>query len=467
MATNELTPRQIVEKLDQFIVGQNEAKRAVAVALRNRYRRSLLPENLRDEVIPKNILMIGPTGVGKTEIARRIAKLVNAPFVKVEATKFTEVGYVGRDVESMVRDLVETSVRIVKQEKMLSVKEKAQENANKRLVELLVPSAQKSTQFKNPFEMLFGGNAEATEQPKNEQEESSRMEKRRIVREKLLNGELENEIVTIEVEEQAPSMFDMLQNTGMDQMGMNMQDALGSLLPKKRKKRKLPVKDARKILTNEEAAKLIDMDEVTEQAINRAEQAGIIFIDEIDKIASKNTGGSSADVSREGVQRDILPVVEGSTVVTKYGPVKTDHVLFIAAGAFHMAKPSDLIPELQGRFPIRVELKKLSVEDFVRILVEPDNAIIKQYIALLETEGIKIEFSDEAIRRIAEVAYSVNQDTDNIGARRLHTILEKLLEDLSFEAPEVTLEKIVITPQYVDGKLGAISKDKDLSQFIL
>ncbi|MCG1020641.1 HslU--HslV peptidase ATPase subunit [Sutcliffiella horikoshii] len=465
--STKLTPRQIVEMLDQYIVGQTNAKKAVAVALRNRYRRSLLKGSLRDEVVPKNILMIGPTGVGKTEIARRIAKLVGAPFIKVEATKFTEVGYVGRDVESMVRDLVETSVRLVKEEKMASVKDKALENANKRIIELLVPGKQKNTSYKNPLEMFFGGNAptnEAEEQEK--QEEVSLKEQRRRMAHQLALGELEDRYITVEVEEQQGSMFDMLQGSGMEQMGMNMQDALSNLMPKKKKKRKLTVREARPVLTHEEAQKLIDMDEVTQDAVMRAEQSGIIFIDEIDKIAKKNSG-SSADVSREGVQRDILPIVEGSTVVTKYGQVKTDHVLFISAGAFHIAKPSDLIPELQGRFPIRVELTKLSVEDFVRILVEPDNALLKQYTALLETEGIKVEFSDDAIRKIAEVAFQVNQDTDNIGARRLHTILEKLLEDLSFEAPDINLEKIVITPQYVDEKLGNIVKNKDLSQFIL
>ncbi len=465
--TTNLTPRQIVEKLDQYIIGQKDAKKAVAVALRNRYRRGLLSEKLRDEIIPKNILMIGPTGVGKTEIARRMAKLVGAPFIKVEATKFTEVGYVGRDVESMVRDLVETSVRLVKEEKMQSVKERAEESANRRLVDLLVPTAKKTTSYKNPLEMLFGGGSTQSEPETDNSDEYSTNEKRKIVKEQLALGQLEETIVSVEVEEQTPSMFDLLQGSGMEQMGMNMQDALQGLIPKKRKKRKLTVREARKVLTNEEAQKLIDMDEVTQDAVYRAEQTGIIFIDEIDKIASKNTGGSSADVSREGVQRDILPVVEGSTVVTKYGSVKTDHILFIAAGAFHMAKPSDLIPELQGRFPIRVELTKLTVEDFFRILIEPDNALIKQYQALLETEGIQIEFSDDAIRRLAEVAYEVNQSTDNIGARRLHTILEKLLEDLSFEAPDISMEKVMITPQYVDEKLEAISKNKDLSQFIL
>lgn len=463
-----LTPRQVVEKLDQYIVGQKEAKRAVAVALRNRYRRSLLSDQLRDEIVPKNILMIGPTGVGKTEIARRMAKLVGAPFIKIEATKFTEVGYVGRDVESMVRDLVETSVRIVKEEKMVSVKERAEQQANQRLVELLVPSTKKQNNFKNPLEVFFGGN-NMQDQSEVEQnsEDVSIQQKRKLIADRLAAGELEDEIITIEVEEQQASMFDFLQGSGMEQMGMNMQDALGGLIPKKRKKRKLKVSDARGVLINEEANKLIDMDEVTQDAIHRAEQMGIIFIDEIDKIASKQTGSSSADVSREGVQRDILPIVEGSTVVTKYGPVKTDYVLFIAAGAFHMAKPSDLIPELQGRFPIRVELKKLTVDDFIRILHEPDNALLKQYIALLETEGINIEFSDDAIRKIAEVAFEVNQNTDNIGARRLHTIMEKLVEDLSFEAPEITLDKITITPQYVEEKLGSIARNKDLSQFIL
>jgi ATP-dependent HslUV protease ATP-binding subunit HslU len=464
-----LTPRQIVERLDQYIVGQKDAKRAVAIALRNRYRRSLLNDQLRDEVVPKNILMIGPTGVGKTEIARRMAKIVGAPFIKVEATKFTEVGYVGRDVESMVRDLVETSVRLVKEEKKISVKERAEQNANTRLVELLVPSTKKQNNFKNPLELLFGGGSGNQEQDQEAQSEddTNLNQKRKIVENKLLNGELEDELLTVEVEEQQPSMFDMLQGSGMEQMGMNMQDALGSFMPKKKKKRKLKVSEARKVLTNEEAGKLIDMDEVTQEAVFRAEQSGIIFIDEIDKIASRQNSGSSADVSREGVQRDILPIVEGSTVVTKYGSVKTDHVLFIATGAFHISKPSDLIPELQGRFPIRVELKKLTVDDFVRILHEPDNALLKQYIALLETEGIEIEFSDEAIRKIAEVAFEVNQNTDNIGARRLHTIMERLLEDLSFEAPDISMGKISITPQYVEEKLGTISRNKDLSQFIL
>ncbi|WP_374049984.1 HslU--HslV peptidase ATPase subunit [Bacillus subtilis] len=467
MEKKPLTPRQIVDRLDQYIVGQQNAKKAVAVALRNRYRRSLLDEKLKDEVVPKNILMMGPTGVGKTEIARRIAKLSGAPFIKIEATKFTEVGYVGRDVESMVRDLVETSVRLIKEEKMNEVKEQAEENANKRIVRLLVPGKKKQSGVKNPFEMFFGGSQPNGEDEAESQEEANIEEKRKRMAHQLALGELEDYYVTVEVEEQQPSMFDMLQGSGMEQMGMNMQDALSGLMPKKKKRRKMTVRESRKVLTNEEASKLIDMDEVSQEAVQRAEESGIIFIDEIDKIAKNGGASSSADVSREGVQRDILPIVEGSTVVTKYGSVKTDHVLFIAAGAFHMAKPSDLIPELQGRFPIRVELNKLTVDDFVRILVEPDNALLKQYQALLQTEGISLEFSDEAIHKIAEVAYHVNQDTDNIGARRLHTILERLLEDLSFEAPDVTMEKITITPQYVEEKLGTIAKNKDLSQFIL
>ncbi len=460
-----LTPREIVERLDQFIVGQEQAKKSVAIALRNRYRRSLLDEKLKDEITPKNILMIGPTGVGKTEIARRLAKLVGAPFIKVEATKFTEVGYVGRDVESMVRDLAETSVRLVKEEKMKAVRSQAQEHANERLVELLVPSKRKESTTKNPFELIFGQQTETTSEP-DAQEAMSLKEKRRQTAHQLALGELEDRMVMVEIDERSHNFMDMFQGAGMEQMGVNMQEMFGNMLPKKRKKRKLPVSEARKVLIEEEAQKLIDMDEVTQEAVTRAEQFGIIFIDEIDKVASKG-GQQSVDVSREGVQRDILPIVEGSTIVTKYGPVKTDHILFIGAGAFHMAKPSDLIPELQGRFPIRVELANLTVDDFVRILVEPNNALIKQYRALLETEGIKISFSDEAVRKIATIATEVNQETENIGARRLHTLLERLLEDLSFEAPDITLEEIVITPEYVEEKLSTIAKNRDLSQFIL
>nr|WP_281425553.1 ATP-dependent protease ATPase subunit HslU [Paenibacillus montaniterrae] len=467
MSNKALTPREIVAELDKYIVGQKDAKRSVAVALRNRYRRSILDESLRDEIVPKNILMIGPTGVGKTEIARRLAKLVKAPFVKVEATKFTEVGYVGRDVESMVRDLVETAIRMVKSEKVVFVQDEAEKLANERIVDLLAPAQTKQKSNKNPFEMLFGNMQSEQNNEKETEVDHGLAERRAKVREDLAAGKLENEKVQIEVEDNSPSMMDMLAGgQGMDGMGMNMQDLLGSLMPKKPKKRNLPVKEARKVLTQQEANKLIDMDEVIAESVVRAEQSGIIFIDEIDKIAAPSRG-SGPDVSREGVQRDILPIVEGSTIMTKYGPVKTDYILFVAAGAFHIAKPSDLIPELQGRFPIRVELTSLSEDDFIRILTEPQNALTKQYTALLETEGIKIDFSEDAIKELASIAADVNRNMENIGARRLHTILEKLLEDLSFEAPELNLEHMTITPEYVRAKLGGIAKDRDLSQYIL
>ncbi|MEO4053533.1 ATP-dependent protease ATPase subunit HslU [Solibacillus sp. CAU 1738] len=460
--THNLTPRQISEHLNRFIVGQNDAKRAVAVALRNRYRRSLLSDEMKNEVIPKNILMIGPTGVGKTEIARRIAKLTHAPFIKVEATKFTEVGYVGRDVESMVRDLVEASRRLVKEEMMATVQPEAEKLANEAIVKLLAPSKLKAKMQQNPFEMLFGQKQEQPQQ-ENTAEEAEIRSRRAQIAADLKAGKLEEQWVTVEVTEQNTPMLDM---PGMDMQASGMQEMFSNLMPKKTKKRKVQVKDARRILIIEEANKLIDTEQLAAEAITRAEQSGIIFIDEIDKIASKNND-SSAGVSREGVQRDILPIVEGSTVTTKYGPVKTDYMLFIAAGAFHISKPSDLIPELQGRFPIRVELEKLTKADFVRILQEPDQSLILQYKALLETEGITINFTHEAIDRIAEIATEVNQETDNIGARRLHTILERLLEELSFEAPEIAPAHIDITPAYVEQKLGSIVKNKDLSQFIL
>lgn len=463
--TAALTPKEIVEQLDHYIVGQKEAKRSVAVALRNRYRRTLLDEKMREEIIPKNILMIGPTGVGKTEIARRLAKIVRAPFVKVEATKFTEVGYVGRDVESMVRDLVETSVRMVESEKLKAVEPKAEARANRKLVSLLVPNEKKKEMPKNPFEMIF--NSSSANDDGEEKSVSDDLRQRRAQTKKLLAlGELEDRLVTVEVSEPPNNqLFDMFQHSGMEQFGANLQNLMSRLSPGTKKKRRLKVSEARKVLTRDEARKLIDSDEAAQEAVALAEQSGIIFIDEIDKI----TGGdrNAGEVSREGVQRDILPIVEGSTVMTRYGPVKTDYMLFIAAGAFHLSKPSDLIPELQGRFPIRVELKSLSVDDFVRILVEPNNALIKQYTALLETEGIKVKFSDDAIHRLAAIACQVNQETDDIGARRLHTILEKLLEDLSFEAPEISLEEVLITPEYVDEKLSTIAKNRDLSQFIL
>ncbi|MDT0122263.1 ATP-dependent protease ATPase subunit HslU [Paenibacillus sp. RRE4] len=468
MNSQALTPRQIVTELDKYIVGQKQAKKSVAVALRNRYRRSLLPEHTQDDIVPKNILMIGPTGVGKTEIARRLAKLVGAPFVKVEATKFTEVGYVGRDVESMVRDLIETSLRMVKLERTEQVKDKAEEAANERIVHILAPSQSKSKNQRNPFEMIFGnnGNGNASQDQDEPEPDANVAERRRKIKFDLLSGKLEDDIIEIDVEDNTPNMMDMFAGQGNDQMGMNMQEMFGSLLPRRTKKRKLAIKEARKVLIQEEAGKLIDMDDVTQESIRRAEQTGIIFIDEIDKVASQGRG-SGPDVSREGVQRDILPIVEGSTVMTKYGPVKTDYILFMAAGAFHVAKPSDLIPELQGRFPIRVELNSLTLEEFVSILTEPQNALTKQYVDLLRTEDIEIEFSEDAIREIAKLAESVNQNTENIGARRLHTILEKLLEDLSFEAPELTLERMVITPEYVREKLHDIATDRDLSQYIL
>ncbi|EJT8157980.1 ATP-dependent protease ATPase subunit HslU [Listeria monocytogenes] len=462
---NQLTPKQIVEKLDQYIIGQTGAKKSVAVALRNRYRRQLMDESIRDEIIPKNILMIGPTGVGKTEIARRIAKIVRAPFSKVEATKFTEVGYVGRDVESMVRDLVEVSVRLVKEEKMQLVRVKAEKNAEKRLIKLLAPSQKKKqTTSQNPLEALFGGMNQPDESAEEEVDQELK-NKRSQIEWRLQNGELDDEIVTVEVKEQQNPMLDMMRGAGMDQMN-GMQDSLSGMFPAKKKKRKVTVREAKKILFEDEASKLIDADELAAEGIHRAEQMGMIFIDEIDKIASKE-GGGNAQVSREGVQRDILPIVEGSQISTKYGTVNTEYILFIAAGAFHMSKPSDLIPELQGRFPIRIELDKLTQEDFYKILTEPDNALIKQYKALLKTEGIDLIFTKEAVERIAEIAFQVNQDSDNIGARRLHTILEKLLEDLLFEAPEINMESIKVTENYVNEKLAPIMQNKDLTQFIL
>ena len=473
MSTEELTPREIVDQLNHFIIGQEDAKRCVAVALRNRYRRKLLPEDLQEEIIPKNIIMIGATGVGKTEIARRLAKLVNAPFVKIEATKFTEVGYVGRDVESMVRDLVETSVRIVQNERMLVVKDKAIQNANDRIVEAISPLPQKKKKSANPLGFLFQANQ--TEEETGSTEEATfaeRMqrakEEQNKVKERLLNGELEEQTIEIEVEENKPQMMDIFSGQGMEEMGINLQDMLGNIVPPKKKKRRVNVSEARKILEQEEAQRLIDMDAVTGDALERAEQLGIIFLDEIDKIAGKDYHGSGPDISREGVQRDILPIVEGSTIVTKYGPVKTDHILFIAAGAFHTTKPTDLIPELQGRFPIRVELDSLTEEDFKKILTEPNNALIKQYTALLETEGVKMEFAEESIEEIARTACYLNQEMENIGARRLHTILEKVLEEISFELPhDAVAKEINIDLDYVQSKLDKVVKDKDLSKYIL
>jgi len=460
-----LTPRRIVEELDKYIIGQGAAKQAVAIALRNRYRRSrIAPPELRDEVIPKNILMIGPTGIGKTEIARRLARLTAAPFVKVEATKFTEVGYVGRDVDSMVRDLVEAAVQMVRAERLSTVDAPAAAHARERLLEVLAPSPRREGAFANPLEALFGGRAAQPAAPSPEPP-GDLLERRARLQERLERGELDQEMVEIEVEETGSPMIEVFSGQGAEEMGINLQDLVGNLLPRRRKRRRMTVPEALRVLTNEEAQKLIDPDEAVREGVRRAEESGIIFIDELDKIAGP-TGGAGPDVSREGVQRDILPILEGSTVTTKHGPVRTDHVLFIAAGAFHIAKPSDLIPELQGRLPIRVELAPLTEDDFVRILVEPENALTRQYTALLATEGVRVAFTPDGIREIARIARQVNADTEDIGARRLHTILERVTEEISFAAPE-TASAIVIDAPYVQRRLAGILADRDLSRYIL
>ena len=460
---NGQTPREIVAELDKYIVGQDKAKRAVAIALRNRWRSRRLDVSLRDDVIPKNILMIGSTGVGKTEIARRLAKLVQAPFIKVEATKFTEVGYVGRDVESIIRELAETSVRMVRERRIAEVQEKAKTLAEERILDVFVPEPKRSA---NPLGRLFSA-AETAEKEDAAESEPKYKAGRDWCRRRLAAGELEDELIEIDVEDSPRPMVGMFAGSGLEGVSDNLQDMIGSLMPKKQRRRKVSVREARKIFTQEEAMKLVDMDEVTEEAIRAAEHSGIVFLDEIDKVAAPGAAPSGPDVSREGVQRDILPIVEGSTVMTKYGPLKTDHVLFIAAGAFHTAKPSDLIPELQGRFPIRVELAALEKEDFRRILVEPQNALLKQYEALLATEGVTLVFTDEAIDRLAEMACEVNAQTENIGARRLHTLLEKLLEEVSFEAPEMADKRVVIDAAHVEEKLADITVNRDLSRFIL
>ncbi|HJF20438.1 MAG TPA: ATP-dependent protease ATPase subunit HslU [Enterococcus columbae] len=461
------TPREIVSELDKYIIGQTKAKRSVAVALRNRYRRMQLDEKMQQDVTPKNILMIGPTGVGKTEIARRLASIVQAPFIKVEATKFTEVGYVGRDVESMVRDLVENGIQIVKKQQYARVRVQAEKKANRRLVKALVPGIKKEQKKStNPYEQMMsmfqGMQGQAQDEVKEELTDEIRST-RQAVYEQLEKGYLDQKEVTIEIDEpkvQMPSL-----NNGLEQMGIDLQETLGALKPRKKISRTLTVKEARELLINEESSKLVNDADIHSEALKLAETSGIIFIDEIDKITSKSK--QSGEVSREGVQRDILPIVEGSQVNTKYGPIQTDHILFIASGAFHLSKPSDLIPELQGRFPIRVELDDLSTEDFVKILTEPNNALVKQYIALLATENIQVTFTKEAIEKIAQIAYQVNRDTDNIGARRLHTILERLLEDLLFEASDMQMGEITITESYVAEKLDDIAQDEDMSRFIL
>jgi ATP-dependent HslUV protease ATP-binding subunit HslU len=432
----------------------------VAVALRNRYRRKCLGSAIQDEIMPKNIIMIGPTGVGKTEIARRLAKLVNAPFIKVEATKYTEVGYVGRDVEGIIRDLTETAVRMVKAEQMERVRPQGEAAAEDRLLELLAPT-KREKKVKNPMEMFFGGSDDDAKGDEDKQYLEDNKNRREQVRRMLEMGEMEDHLVEIEVEEQNT----MHSTSAMEEMGINIQDMLGSIMPKKTHKRKMSVADARKILVQEESANLLDMDDVTAKAIERVEQSGIVFIDEIDKIAGRSN--NTADVARDGVQRDILPIVEGSTVMTKYGQVKTDYILFIAAGAFSMSKPSDLIPELQGRFPIRVELESLTEEDFKRILLEPQNSLVKQYEALLQADGVEISFAESGIDALAEISYQVNATTENIGARRLHTVLEKVLEDLLFIAPDASLEKVIIDREYVENKLGALADNEDMSRFIL
>lgn len=459
----ELTPPEIVSELDRYIIGQNEAKRAVAIALRNRYRRRQLPSEMREEILPKNILMIGPTGVGKTEIARRLARLANAPFVKVEATKFTEVGYVGREVDSIIRELVDVALRMVKVEKMKEVEQRAQIRVEDRLVELLVPLPVSSTPI-NPMELFWGlahnPQPSPKEQTVDEDLEAKRIQTKRL----LLLGELEDEIIEVEMEKPYSNMWEAMPGLGLDDMGSQFKEILGDLMPRKTQKRKLSVKEARTVLLQEEATKLLDMDAVMNETVRLVEESGIVFIDEIDKIAGHDQRGP--DVSREGVQRDILPIIEGSTVLTKVGPVRTDFILFIAAGAFHVSKPADLIPELQGRFPIRVNLESLSAEEFARILTEPKISLTKQYAALLSTEGVQLDFTNDGVLAIAKIAEEVNRTTENIGARRLHTILERLLEDVSYEGANLST-KVIIDHQYVEEKLGEISKDRDLSRYIL
>jgi ATP-dependent HslUV protease ATP-binding subunit HslU len=470
---NDLTPSQIVSELNKYIIGQDNAKKAVAIALRNRIRRQKLPPELIDEVTPKNIIMIGPTGVGKTEIARRLAKLVKAPFIKVEATKYTEVGYVGRDVESIIRDLTEVCIQLVRKEWAIKVEDKARQLSEEQIINYLFPVVKKKKEQKADLfkESFYPGIEKENKDSLNvlikKDEREERFERtRKKFKDKLEKGELENRLIEVEIEENIQPTVEIFSNSGIEGMGINFKDILGRMFPQKKKKQKVTVAEARKILMYNETQNLIDMDEVIRTTINKVENLGIVFIDEIDKIARQEKS-YGPDVSRGGVQRDILPIVEGSTVMTKYGAVKTDHILFIAAGTFTTSKPSDLIPELQGRFPIRVELNSLSMEDFKRILTEPCNSLIKQYISLLNTESLEVEFTDDAIIEIAETAFLVNEQTENIGARRLYTILEKLLEDISFNAPDLKEKKFTIDEKYVKKKLQSIVKNEDLSRYIL
>jgi ATP-dependent HslUV protease ATP-binding subunit HslU len=449
----QLTPSEIVEELDKYVIGQDGAKKSVAIALRNRWRRQQAKDVMKDEIMPNNIIMIGPTGVGKTEIARRLSKLANAPLIKVEASKFTEVGYVGRDVESMIRELTDLSVNIVKAEKMKEVQIKAEENADEKILDIIIPVSKK-------HQLDEQGNG-----PDKEAEKTSTRDK---LRTQLKNGELDNRSIELDVSGDNYPMLQVLGPLGLDEMGINLNDLFGNMMPKKAKKRKMNISEARKVLTQEESGKLIDMDAVVREAISKVENSGIVFIDEIDKVAAGPSKGMGPDVSREGVQRDLLPIVEGSTVITKYGAVKTDHILFIASGAFHTAKPSDLIPELQGRFPIRVELANLGEDDFIKILTQPENALIKQYKALFESEQVTIEFTEEAIREIARIAAQVNEQVENIGARRLHTILTTVLEELLFSMPDkIDVRSVTIDKAYVNDKLNSIVKNRDLSRYIL
>ena len=467
------TPQEIVERLDQYIIGQEEAKKSVAVALRNRYRRSRLTKEQQEEISPKNILMIGPTGVGKTEIARRLAKLVEAPFVKVEATKFTEVGYVGRDVESMVRDLLEAAIRMVNDKKTEEVQDQAEKLAEERLLDILAPMPKKKANFTNPFEFLFNGdnNNGSAQKPVTDipnedhnRAEADIREKREILKQKLRRQELEEDYIDIDVED-SNAMNDMLASMGVDDSNGNFGEMFNNFMPKRTKKRKVTVEQARKILAQQEAEKLVDFDDVKQEAITLTENHGIIFLDEIDKITGQ--GGHGPDVSREGVQRDILPIVEGSVIKTKYGNIRTDHILFVAAGAFHVAKPTDLIPELQGRFPVRVYLENLTREDLERILTEPTNSLLKQYAQLLKTEDVTLEFTDDAVKAIAKIAFDANEQTENLGARRLHTIMEKLLADLMYAASDFTGQTVTVDQAYVESHLGDMIVEQDLSKFIL